>query len=302
MKLIITGALGHIGSYLFRQLLTKDFINQIYLIDNIQSQRFCSLFNLPNNSKIKFIDMDLSKKKIDFKADIILHFAAKTDAAQSHKYEKEFSKNRKITNNIINYCNKYKVKMIFASSTSVYGPQDNIVNENCSNKDLKPQSPYASVKLKEEKDIIKKCNYSYLILRLGTIYGFSEGIRFHTAVNKFCFQACQGLPITVWKTALHQKRPYLSLNDLNRSILHIIEKNLIKNKIYNLVSGNYTVKEIINSIELSFKNVQIKFVNHKIMNQLSYVVETKKFTSTNFNFKPNLLINIKKTIDKLSHF
>ena len=123
--------------------------------------------------------------------------------------------------------------MIFASSTSVYGPQSDLVDEDCHKNDLRPQSPYALTKLNEEKDIQQKSLNNFLILRLGTIYGFSEGIRFHTAVNKFCLQSSEGKPLTIWKTALHQKRPYLSLEDLSRAIIHILKNNLINNEIYN---------------------------------------------------------------------
>ena len=46
----------------------------------------------------------------------------------------------------------------------------------------------------------------FIILRFGTIYGVSSGMRFHTAVNKFCYQAAFNKPLTVWKTALNQKK------------------------------------------------------------------------------------------------
>ena len=302
MKIIITGALGHIGSYVYHHLLKKKYIKKIYLIDNLQSQRYCSLFNIPKNSKIKFINIDLSKQLIDFNSDILIHFAAKTDAAQSHVLEKEFIKNRKITSNILKYCNKHKVKIIFASSTSVYGPQSDLVDEDCHKNDLRPQSPYALTKLKEEKDIQQKSLNNFLILRLGTIYGFSNGIRFHTAVNKFCLQSSEGRPLTIWKTALHQKRPYLSLEDLSKAIVHILKNNLINNEIYNLVSGNFTVNEIVNIIKLKNKTTKIKFVDHKIMNQLSYNVDTKKFQRTNFKFNAKLVGNINDTLKKLSFF
>ena len=51
MKIIITGALGHIGSYVFHHLLKKKFIKRIYLIDNLQSQRYCSLFNIKSKER-----------------------------------------------------------------------------------------------------------------------------------------------------------------------------------------------------------------------------------------------------------
>ena len=48
-------------------------------------------------------------------------------------------------------------------------------------------------------------------LRLGSICGTSPGMRFHAAISKFCYQASIGQPLTVWETALKQKRPFLSL-------------------------------------------------------------------------------------------
>ena len=89
--------------------------------------------------------------------------------------------------NIINYCLKNKSKLIHLSSTSVYGKQANIVSENDDHL-LKPQSPYAEIKLIEE-NLLKKNRkkLKYITLRLGTISGVSKGIRFHTAINKFCF-------------------------------------------------------------------------------------------------------------------
>ena len=63
------------------------------------------------------------------------------------------------------------------------------------------QSPYARTKINEER-YIKKNLKKYIILRLGTIVGVSEGMRFHTAVNKFCYQASLNQPLTIWKNSM----------------------------------------------------------------------------------------------------
>lgn len=305
-KILITGATGHIGSYLIKNLGNEFRDLTIYILDNMSTNRFCSLFNLPNNSKFKFLNLDLTKCSVDDipESDIVIHLAAKTDAAQSANFKKEFhSNNLESTKKIILYSKKIKSKLLFASSTSVYGPQSNLVDENCTEKDLNPQSPYATVKLEEEKliekNFIKEKN-KYLILRLGTIYGFAPGIRFHTAVNKFCFQASLNKPLTVWKTAYEQKRPYLGLKDLNAALSHIIKKNLVNNEIYNLVSFNLKVKDIIDIIKLKVK-VSINYVDHEIMNQLSYEVLNQKFQNTNFKFRSDIKQEIFETLDSLKN-
>ena len=78
--------------------------------------------------------------------------------------------------------------MIHLSSTSVYGTQKKMVDEDCPEEDLKPQSPYAATKLKEERlisKLVKEKSLKAVTFRFGTIFGVSPGMRFHTAVNKF---------------------------------------------------------------------------------------------------------------------
>ena len=184
----------------------------------MSTQRYASIFNLPNNRKIKFIEGNIQKLNLNIiikNIDYVVHLAAITNAQDSFKDEKNVSSNNyNCTKIIANLCLKYNKKLIFISSTSVYGTQKKIVDEFCSKKDLQPQSPYALTKLKEERYLtLLSKKLRVIIFRFGTIYGTSTGMRFHTAVNKFCWQASMGQPITIWKSAINQLRPYLDLND-----------------------------------------------------------------------------------------
>ena len=58
MKLLITGGLGHIGSFIIKDLVNIKKIKKIYLVDNLSNERFNVLFNL-KNKKINFIFGDL---------------------------------------------------------------------------------------------------------------------------------------------------------------------------------------------------------------------------------------------------
>ena len=305
-KIIITGALGHIGSALIRYLPKKIKNLEIIIIDDLSTQRFGSLFKLPKNSKFKFIFQDIKKIKNNeiFKdVKVLIHLSAQTDASSSFENPKKlFKNNLDSTKFVIKKCIKFNIPLIFASTTSVYGTQKKSIDENCSKKDLKPQSPYAECKLKEE-DAIKSSNnkLKYTIFRFGTIYGISPGMRFHTAVNKFCFASANNLPLTVWKTAYNQKRPYLDLHDCLNVITFFILNNIFDSKIYNVVTDNLTVKDIINQIKKYNNKVKVKFVDHKIMNQLSYEVKNYELSKTKFKFKGNIKKGIEDTLKLLEY-
>ena len=184
------------------------------------------------------------------------------------------------------------------SSTSVYGSQDLFVDEDC--KELLPQSPYAEVKIIEEK-ILKKTNknFKFVTLRLGTIVGPSSGMRFHTAVNKFCMQSYLNQPLDVWKTAYNQFRPYLSIRDSFKVFEFFIENKIFDREVYNVVSENLTVKNIVDRIK-KFNKTKIRLVNSKIMNKLSYKVNTAKVNKIGLKTKSTLIDDINNTFKLLN--
>ena len=308
MNFIITGALGHIGSKLIIDLPKYFPKAKFHLIDDLSSQRYSSLFNLPKNNNYNFIQGDINRidiSKIIKTNSIVIHLAAITNAQESFNNQNLIEKNNyQSTKRISNLCIKKNAKLIMISTTSVYGSQSNLVDENCNYKDLRPQSPYAFVKLKEEgllNRLSKKNNLKAVILRFGTIYGTSKGMRFHTAVNKFCFQASANQPISIWKTAYNQKRPYLDINDAIRALIFVINNNLFNGEVYNILTANHTVEEVVSKIRKYKKNIKIEFVNSKIMNQLSYEVSNTKFKKKGFIFKGDMQKSINKTLDLLKN-
>ena len=306
MNLLITGGCGHIGSYIIDNIKMIKKIKKTIIIDNLKTTQINSLFNSKKKNNLKFYIRDLTKqdslkdiKKIDY----VIHLASMTNAAGSFSKKKEMYKNNlTCMKNIINFCIKKKAKLIHISSTSVYGKQTNLVDETCEKKYLKPQSPYADIKLIEEKMLKQaKDKLRYVTFRFGTISGTSKGMRFHTAVNKFCLNAALNEPIKVYKTALNQFRPYLALTDAFLLFKFTIENNFFKNDIYNALSENYTVNQILNKIKRYKKNISVKFVSSPIMNQLSYHVDKKKINKEGFFFRNKIETDIKNTLNLLKN-
>lgn len=298
--ILITGALGHIGSALIRQFPALFPNAHLVLIDDLRAQRYCSLFNLPESGAYTFIEgcvQDLDLTPYLTSARTVVHLAALTDASgTADTPDKVHQNNFHATHVLAESCLEAGVPLIFPSSTSVYGSQANEVDETC--EELVPQSPYATCKLKEEallQGLFQK-GLKGAILRLGTIYGTSPGMRFHTAVNKFCWQAVMGQKLTVWETAMDQKRPYLCVQDAVRAFGHAIKQELYAGDLYNVVSGNHTVRAVIDEIQQVVHTLSVDYVAHRIMNQLSYCVRANRFQERGFAFQGQLHMGIHETV------
>lgn len=307
MKIVVTGALGHIGSALIRQLPLHFPDAEIVMLDNMMTQRYTSLFDLPAVGHYRFIEADV--RSVDLRpliegAHAVIHLAAITDAAGTFDRAAELEANNfDATTQVAEACQNAGARLIHLSSTSVYGTQSDVVSEDCAAEELKPQSPYATTKLKEEElvqSLAKSRGLQAIVFRFGTIFGVSPGMRYHTAVNKFCWQAVMKQPLSVWNGAYDQKRPYLDLVDAIRAIAFVIKHDLFDGSIYNVLTLNATVREIVECIRDFVPDLQLSFVNSPIMNQLSYEVSCQRFRNLGYSFAGDIRRGIGETVARLA--
>ena len=70
---------------------------------------------------------------------------------------------------------------------------------------------------------------------------------------------------------------------------------------YNVLTENLTVKDVVNTIKKYVPDLEINFVKHKIMNQLSYEVSTEKIKETGFFYVGNIDSGVYNTISILKN-
>jgi UDP-glucose 4-epimerase len=301
-RILVTGALGHIGSRFIHDIRAGGF-DEVLLFDNLATQRYCSLFDLPEGTRFRFIEGDVCTTPLEpwlEKVDAVIHLAAITNAAGSFEIQEQVERvNYEGTRRVAEACVRTGSRLLFLSTTSVYGTQAETVDEDCPIEDLAPQSPYASSKLHAEQMLAElggRDGLRFFIGRFGTIYGTSIGMRFHTAINKFCWQACLGQPITVWRTAMDQFRPYLELGDAIRAIHFVLERDLFDGRVYNVLTENATVRQVVDHIRREIPDVDVQYVDTQIMNQLSYRVSADRFARAGFAPEGSLKASIAETL------
>lgn len=306
MQIILTGALGHIGSHLLRNFNLIDENVTFVAVDSLLTERYPSLFNLESNRMTRFFAKNISKNLAFLEpfgktSSMIIHLAALNNMDQVGIDEETLVENNlRGTQNIIEYAARYNLPIIFPSSTSVYGVSGIDLKEDSELGNT--ENPYARIKKLEEN-----LNNKYFadggtgaILRLGTIHGTSSGMRFHTAINKFCFQIMVQEPIEVWETALTQYRPYLGIQDFGRALTHLITNKLLQGDTYNLASSNYRMNDLLSIFEeILGQKLNISLVRSLRMNHLDIAVSCQKIERTNFHFTSDVKRDISETLSVL---
>ncbi len=305
VRIVVTGGLGHIGSALIRQRDLIQSADEIVIVDDLSQQRFSSVFDLPSGPKYSLIQRDVSHgltPAVTQGADAVIHLAAITEpVASMSDPEWLYNNNLRITKHVSDTCASTGTPIVFVSTTSVYTSNQPLVDE--SSLDLNPSSPYAKCKLEEESYILDNPeDHDRVVFRLGTIFGVSPGMRFHTAVNKFCWQAAMGEPIEVWSTAMDQRRPYLALSDATDLLAKTVIDSIYPGDVVNAVTCDTTVREVIAAIEAAGVSTTLKLVDSPIMNTLSYRTSSEKAKNLGYQFQGNLESDIAETLQLLSGF
>ena len=97
MRFVVTGALGHIGSRLIRQLPHQFPGAEIVMLDDMSTQRFPSLFDLPLTARYRFVECDVTKADLEpqwngFEAQVKTYFeSAGKQIEQQHFAESKMA-------------------------------------------------------------------------------------------------------------------------------------------------------------------------------------------------------------------
>lgn len=248
MRFLVTGGAGFIGSHLVQHLISKG--HSVIVVDNLHSGKIENLSNVKEEivfHKIDILEYD-KLRNLSKDVDGIFHEAALTLVQESFEKPKEYHLvNVTGTENIFKIAKEFGLKVVYASSSSVYGNPERIPIKEDAKRN--PLNPYGETKLDDELLAEKYSSKGVEIigLRYFNVYGKGQSISYAGVITKFLERIRNKQPPIIYGDGL-QKRDFVYVGDVTRANLLSMESK-IDSTFFNVGSGKTTtILELANMI------------------------------------------------------
>ena len=275
-KILIVGGAGYIGGPLTDVLLDDNFEVTIYdnlLYEDRYLKQANFIFGDVRDQK-KLAKIINNYDSVVWLAGIVGDQACAIDTKTTQQVN--FDSVKWLVDN-------YKGKIIFTSTCSIYGVNNDLINESA---EPNPLSFYASSKLEAERYIIEN-HEDYTIFRLGTLFGLGDmfsRIRLDLVVNVL---VCKGLSEKVLPiNGGEQWRPLLHVKDVAQATKFCLKNNI--SGLYNLGYKNFRIKDIALEIASHIQSVEIEFTDVPFEDLRNYRILNDKILDTGWTPKYSL--------------
>ena len=296
-KILLTGGNGYIGS-VFLDMYISDY--NFRVIDS-------NFYDYDILENVEFIKKDIRHvQEKDLEGiDYVVHMAELSNDPLGEIIPNITNEiNHLGTKNLLNICKKTGIKkFIYMSSCSVYGINENLVNEES---ELNPLTNYSKAKVNNENFIFSQdFPFEVIILRNATVFGFSKNLRLDLVINELTFTAVNENIINL-KSDGTPVRPFVHVVDLVRIINIFLNNSSIKNtEVINVGSNrlNYSIIQVVDVIKdlLQIQNINI---GKEDPDQRSYRVDFSKLSNMfpQFEFQYDLAKGVRELSENLQGY
>ena len=255
MKYVVTGGAGFIGNNIVKQLLKQN--HTPIIIDNLYRGKIENI----SSFDVEFHKIDIRNfdqlKKIVKNSDGIFHEAALTDVQESFTKQQEYiDVNVKGTENVFKIAKEFDLKVVYASSSSVYGnPKKIPIVENS---ERNPINPYGKTKLDDEflAEKYSKDNVSIIGLRYFNVYGKGQTDSYAGVITKFINRLNQGKSPIIFGSGT-QLRDFIFVEDVALANIAAMQSN-VKNGFFNIGTGITTSIQQLAKIMIELSNLKLE--------------------------------------------
>lgn len=239
VKFAVTGGAGFVGSYLVKRLIKED--HDVVVIDSLYRGKLENLKEVSNKiqfQKIDIRDFDVMRTIIK-NTDGVFHEAALTDVQESFAKQDEYvDVNIKGTENVFKIAKEFGIKVVYASSSSIYGnPEKTPITEDSKRV---PINPYGNTKLEDEFLAERYANdgVSIIGLRYFNIYGKGQTRSYAGVITKFINNLREKKQPIIFGNG-DQKRDFIFVEDIAKANIAAMKSNA-KSGFFNVGTGKTT--------------------------------------------------------------
>jgi len=303
MNILITGGAGYLGSVLIPKLLIRG--HKLRVLD-------LGYFGVGH---LRFMRQPIEVIREDIRAiisdkqfcesllsgvDCIIHLAAISNDPSAELYpELTTEVNVEATKVLAEKAREKGIRFIFSSSCSVYGEHEGDADEDSG---LQPLTVYAVSKLESEKllESLKTKSWSPVILRNGTLFGYSPRMRFDLVLNIFSLYSSLYNEIKIFGEG-YEWRPFLHVADCAQAMVFFAEKKQVQFSCYNVSHQNLRVidlADIFKKVRPDLDVQHIKMANQDLRN---YRVSTERIESEGFKTRISLDLGVEDMMESIEN-
>jgi len=310
-KILLVGGAGYVGSILAEELLERGYaikiLDRLYFTDN-------GLRDIRDRVDLTIGDMrDVDPSIFDSVSAVINLGGLSNDPTAEYNPKANYEMNTISTQTLAEMCKKQGIKRyIFASSCSIYDrgvkyDERDILQDETS--DVHPRAAYSKSKYDAERILLNMAdeNFCPVILRKGTINGFSHRMRYDLVTNTFVKSA-----MTTGNLNLHYGgemwRPIIDVRDAARGYIACLEadEKRVRGEIFNLSLQNIRISELGLRVREALRDVGVDTdirPDYSYKGVRSYRVSNKKLARV-LGFQPKISIeeSVIDLVKKIRHF
>jgi nucleoside-diphosphate-sugar epimerase len=244
-RILVTGGAGYIGAVLAEMLVERGY--DVRILDRLYWGEG-PLARLRENIEVIRGDVRAMSDDLLDGVDGVIHMAGlSNDPTAEYNPAANWEMNTVATRTLGEACKRRGIqRLTFGSSCSIYDglPQGKVYDETT---DVRPRGAYATSKKAGEEALLEMADDAFqpVVIRQGTVYGYSPRMRFDLVVNTFVKDA-----ISKGKLSLHgggwMWRPLVDVTDVARAHIHCLEAPIdrVGGQVFNLLHDNYQIREL----------------------------------------------------------
>lgn len=284
MNILVTGGAGYLGSVLVPKLLMRGHKVRVadigyFGLGHLRGLRPAVEVNREDLRRV-ITDAAFRDQLLDG-CDCVIHLAAISNdpSAELHPQLTE-EVNFETTVRLAEAARAKGIRFVFSSSCSVYGEAEGELREDGV---VNPLTVYAISKVRSERALFEMATGDWrpVVLRNGTLFGYSPRMRFDLVVNIFALYSTVHNEIRVFGDGL-QWRPFLSVQDCARAFIFFAEKAEVRHLCYNIANENLRVVDVAATFQQMNPALNVTYVPIQDPDLRNYRVSAERMREEGF--------------------